>query len=48
MKARWDAYPDNIGHMISLGCFRCHDEEHATKSGETISQDCGLCHNDPE
>jgi len=44
MKARWDAYPDNIGHMISLGCFRCHDESHTTGAGEEISRNCKLCH----
>jgi hypothetical protein len=44
MKARWDAYPDNVGHMISAGCFRCHDEEHHTKQGATISRDCTICH----
>jgi len=44
MKSRWDVYPDNIGHMISLGCFRCHDEKHKTADGEVISRNCKLCH----
>ncbi len=44
MKARWDAYPDNVGHMISDGCFRCHDDEHKTKTGGNISRDCKICH----
>lgn len=44
MKSRWDVYPDNIGHMISLGCFRCHDEQHKAKTGEVISRNCKLCH----
>ena len=44
MKSRWDVYPDNIGHMISQGCFRCHDEQHKTKTGEVISRNCKLCH----
>ncbi len=44
MKVGWGSYPNNIGHMDFPGCFRCHDESHTTKSGETISQDCGLCH----
>jgi len=44
MKSRWDVYPDNIGHMISQGCFRCHDEQHKAKSGEVISRNCKLCH----
>ena len=44
MKARWDVYPENIGHMNSPGCFRCHDDEHTTKDGKTISKDCKICH----
>ncbi len=44
MKSRWDAYPDNIGHMISLGCFRCHDNEHKATTGQVISRKCTLCH----
>ena len=27
------------------GCFRCHDGGHATKTGESITQDCNACHN---
>jgi hypothetical protein len=26
MKAKWSAYPDNIGHRDSPGCFRCHND----------------------
>ncbi len=48
MHVGWDTYPRHIGHrgneMDTFGCFRCHDDEHATKSGKTISQDCDLCH----
>ena len=44
MKSRWDVYPDNIGHMISLGCFRCHDQQHKAPGGEVISRKCTLCH----
>ncbi len=44
MKSRWAAYPDNIGHMISSGCFRCHDDDHKAKTGEVISRDCKSCH----
>jgi hypothetical protein len=44
MKVGWGTYPNHIGHEASPGCFRCHDEELATSDGETISQDCGLCH----
>jgi hypothetical protein len=44
MKLGWGHHPDNRGHMEFLGCFRCHDEEHATKDGLTIKQDCDSCH----
>ena len=26
MKVTWKAYPNNIGHMESEGCYRCHNE----------------------
>lgn len=44
MKVDWRTYPVNLGHEDYPGCFRCHDEEHATADGRTISQDCALCH----
>ncbi len=44
MKTRWDVYPDNIGHLNSTGCFRCHDGEHHDSSGNAISKDCRICH----
>ncbi len=44
MRIGWDTYPTHIGHEQSPGCFRCHDGELATEAGETISQDCSLCH----
>ena len=45
MKASWKAYPNNLGHMESDGCYRCHNDRHATNSGRVISKDCNLCHN---
>jgi nitrate/TMAO reductase-like tetraheme cytochrome c subunit len=45
MKVTWGTYPDNIGHMAYPGCFRCHDGNHVTKSGQPLSNDCSLCHN---
>ena len=45
MKASWKAYPNNIGHMESDGCYRCHNDRHATEQGKVISKDCTLCHN---
>lgn len=44
MKVRWDVYPDNIGHMMFPGCFRCHDGLHQSKDGKVISKECSLCH----
>ena len=44
MKVGWGTYPDNRGHVHFEGCFRCHDDGHTNASGETISQDCTLCH----
>jgi hypothetical protein len=45
MKASWKAYPNNIGHMESDGCYRCHNNRHATETGKVISKECTLCHN---
>jgi hypothetical protein len=44
MNVRFGTYPNNIGHIDSPGCFRCHDDEHKTKEGKTIGQDCETCH----
>jgi len=44
MKSSWKYYPNNIGHMVSDGCFRCHNDKHSTQSGKVISKDCNLCH----
>jgi len=48
MKVGWDTYPTHIGHAGDhqdvRGCFRCHDENHTTKEGKVLSQDCELCH----
>ena len=44
MKADWRAYPDNIGHFHSDGCFRCHDRNHLSATGKPISHDCRICH----
>ena len=45
MKITWGTYPNNIGHIAYPGCFRCHDGNHNTKDGKTLSNDCSLCHN---
>lgn len=44
MAVTFGTYPNNIGHVDFPGCFRCHDDEHATPDGRTISQDCESCH----
>jgi nitrate/TMAO reductase-like tetraheme cytochrome c subunit len=44
MKVGWGTYPNNIGHDKFPGCFRCHDGQHVTKSGNAITQDCDSCH----
>lgn len=44
MNVRWDTYPDNVGHLIWKGCFRCHDERHVTKAGQVTGRDCNACH----
>ncbi len=45
MKASWKSYPNNLGHMESNGCYRCHNNRHSTTEGKVISKDCNLCHN---
>jgi NapC/NirT cytochrome c family protein len=44
MRSRWDVYPDNIGHLIFPGCFRCHDDRHRSADGKTIEKRCTSCH----
>ena len=45
MKVTWGSYPNNIGHTDFPGCFRCHDDSHASADGRKVTQDCGACHN---
>jgi hypothetical protein len=44
MNVRFGTYLNNIGHMDSPGCFRCHDDNHKTKDGKAIGQECDACH----
>jgi len=47
MNVKWGTYVNHIGHPEmsgDVGCFRCHDEQHTTADGKTISQDCSTCH----
>lgn len=45
LKVTWGTYVNNMGHTDSAGCFRCHDDAHATSDKKTITQDCSACHN---
>lgn len=50
MNVTWGTYKGHNGHQYEsegYGCFRCHDEEHKTAFGKTISQSCDLCHDEP-
>ena len=44
MKVTFGTYPDNLGHITSVGCFRCHDGSHTATDGTTISAECEYCH----
>ena len=44
MKTNWSSHPNNIGHLYSSGCFRCHDGEHVSNTGKVIRNDCNICH----
>lgn len=51
MAVSWGTYKGHNGHQNEdegFGCFRCHDDEHQTEFGKTISQSCDLCHDEPE
>ena len=44
MKSDWRAYPNNIGHLMWPGCFRCHDGNHKSADGKVITASCDACH----
>ncbi|NUM46369.1 MAG: NapC/NirT family cytochrome c [Anaerolineales bacterium] len=46
-KIDWETHPDNLGHKLDPGCFRCHDGKHLTQSEEAIRLECNLCHSIP-
>lgn len=43
-KVAFGTYPNNIGHIDFPGCFRCHDDNHKSRDGRKIGQDCDTCH----
>jgi hypothetical protein len=44
MKVDWTVYPDNLGHTLFPGCYRCHDGQHVSEDGAVVSKDCTTCH----
>ncbi len=44
MKTDWQVRPNNIGHYIFPGCFRCHDGSHVDKTSRAIPNACNTCH----
>jgi hypothetical protein len=43
----WTTHPNNLGHINSPGCFRCHDGKHLNAENEAIRLECNLCHSIP-
>ena len=46
-KIDWTTYPNNLGHITSPGCFRCHDGKHLDSNQQAIRLECNLCHSIP-
>jgi hypothetical protein len=46
-KVDWTTYPNNLGHIESPGCFRCHDGKHLNSQQQAIRLECNLCHSIP-
>jgi len=44
MNVNWKEFPNNLDHMHSSGCFRCHDDKHVSPEGRVISKNCNTCH----
>jgi NapC/NirT cytochrome c family, N-terminal region/Planctomycete cytochrome C len=43
----WTTYPNNLGHINSPGCFRCHDGKHLDNQQHAIRLECNVCHSIP-
>ena len=43
----WATHPNNLGHIKSPGCFRCHDGKHLNAQKEAIRLECNVCHSIP-
>jgi hypothetical protein len=46
-KVDWTTHPNNLGHINSPGCFRCHDGKHLNAQQQAIPLECNLCHSIP-
>ena len=46
-KVDWTTYPNNLGHIDSPGCFRCHDGKNLDSNQRAIRLECNLCHSVP-
>jgi len=44
MKVTWGTYLNNIGHVLSPGCSRCHNDTLKNAAGDSIGEDCSICH----
>ncbi len=50
MTRKWigSTHPNNLGHIDSPGCFRCHDGKHLNPDQEAVRLECNLCHSIPK
>jgi NapC/NirT cytochrome c family, N-terminal region/Planctomycete cytochrome C len=46
-KIDWTTHPNNLGHINSAGCFRCHDGKHLNADNQAIRLECNVCHSIP-
>jgi hypothetical protein len=46
-KINWGSYPNNLGHINSPGCFRCHDGKHLDDNQQAVRLECNVCHSIP-
>lgn len=44
MKSDYRVRQDNLGHLRSPACFRCHTPDMADDEGRSIPSDCNTCH----
>jgi hypothetical protein len=44
MKVTWGTHPNNLGHADEKGCWRCHNNQHATDDGQKVGRKCKTCH----